>query len=75
MPPPPLQAPPPPPPPLAAPTESPLKQAEGLLREGGDSLLPGVHRPRDALLLAAKRGDEETLIHLLAGTGHAATRP
>ena len=70
-----LQAPPPPPPLLAAPAESPSKQAEGLLREGGDSLLPGVHRPRDALLLAAKRGDEETLIHLLAGTDHAATRP
>ena len=69
-----LQAPPPPlPPPLttsmtAASAQSPPKPAEGLLREGGNSLVPGVHQPREAIVLAAKRGDEQTLMHLLAGT-------
>ena len=69
-----LQAPPPPPPPppttsvTAASAHDPPKPAEGLLREGGDSLVPGVHQPREAIVLAAKRGDEQTLMHLLAGT-------
>ena len=69
-----LQAPPPPPPPplptgmTAASAQSPPNPAEGLLREGGDSLVPGVHQPREAIVLAAKRGDEQTLMHLLAGT-------
>jgi len=73
-----LQAPPPAPPPpptasvTAASAHGPPKPAEGLLREGGDSLVPGVRQPREALVLAAKRGDEQTLMHLLAGRVDAA---
>jgi len=73
-----LQAPPPPPPPpptasvTVASAHGPPKPAEGLLREGGDSLVPGVRQPREALVLAAKRGDEQTLMHLLAGRVDAA---
>ena len=70
-----LQAPPPPPPTAsvtAASAHGPPKPAEGLLREGGDSLVPGVRQPREAVVLAAKRGDEQTLMHLLAGRVDAA---